>query len=153
MNNFKPAAQLTKQTVRSFNSVRSRVVDALIIETPDLSFYVRLQNLVNYLLDCVNREINRDKSSDHLKQIENCLNHLEMILKNGSITIGQELFQILENLLEEGRCFQNAMQTFSSSAASQDPPFEIFFVSKSTQIQWLSVCLLEEIKKHILQSS
>ena len=152
MNNFKPTAQLTKQTVRSFNSVRNRVVDALIIETPDLSFYVRLQNLVNYLLDCVNREISLDNSSDQVKQIENCLNYLDSILKNDSISICQELSQILENLLEEGRCFQNAMQTFSRSTASQDPPFEVFIAGKSTQIQWLSVCLLEEIKKHILKS-
>jgi hypothetical protein len=148
----KTSTPLTKQTIRSNVSSRNRVVDALIIETPDLSFYVRLQNLINFLLDRINSEISRESNSDQIKQIDNCLHHIEMIVQNDSVSINKELSQILEELLEGGRQFQNILQTFSRSTISQDSPFEVLIAGKATQIQWLGVCLIEEIKKHFQKS-
>lgn len=147
MKIHKSSTPLTSQSVRSNIPARNRVVDALIIDTPDLSFYVRLQNLINFLLDQINREITRENNSDQVKQIDNCLNHMDKFLKNDSISINKELSQILEGLLEEGRQYQNILQTFTRSTISQDTPFEILIASKATQIQWLGVCLIEEIKK------
>ena len=121
----------------------------LVIETPDLSFYVRLQNLINFLLDRINSEISWDNNSDQLNQIDNCLHHIEMILKNDSVSINEELSQILEELLESSRQFQNILQAFSEGKHYfKDSPFEVLIAGKATQIQWLCVCLIEEIKKH-----
>jgi biopolymer transport protein ExbD len=147
MKIHKTSTPLTTQEVRSNIPTRNRVVDALIINTPDLSFYVRLQNLINFLLERINSEISRENNSDQVKQIDNCLNHIEMFLKNDSVSINKELSQILEGLLEEGRQYQNILQTFSRSNISQDTPFEVLIAGKATQIQWLGVCIIEEIKK------
>jgi biopolymer transport protein ExbD len=147
MKIHKTSTPLTTQEVRSNIPTRNRVVDALIINTPDLSFYVRLQNLINFLLERINSEISRENNSDQVKQIDNCLNHIEMFLKNDSVSINKELSQILEGLLEEGRQYQNILQTFSRSTISQDTPFEVLIAGKATQIQWLGVCIIEEIKK------
>jgi len=142
----------TTQTLRSTIAARNRVVDALIIETPDLSFYVRLQNLINFLLDQVNSETGRESNFDKVIQIDNCLSHIEIVLKNGSVSINKELAEILEGLLEEGRQFQNILKTFSRSTISHDTHFEVLIAGKATQIQWLGVCLIEEIKKHFQKS-
>jgi hypothetical protein len=139
---------IATHAVRSNVSGKKRVVDALILETPDLSFYVRLQNLINFLLDQINNQISLENSFEQGKKIEICLNHIETILKNDSSSIGKEMLQILEDLLEEGHHYKNILQTFSSSPSSNSSPFEILIAGKSTQIQWLGVCLIEEIKKH-----
>lgn len=152
MKIHKTSTPPTTQAVRSNVTARNRVVDALIIETPDLSFYVRLQNLINFLLNRINDEISLENNSDQVKQIDNCLNHIEMILKNDSVSISKELSQILEELHEEGRQFQNILQTFSRSSISQNSPFEVLTAGKATQIQWLGVCLIEEIKKQFKKS-
>jgi hypothetical protein len=56
---------------------------------------------------------------------------------------------LFDELLEETESIRNLLGCFGDNIAQKkDTPLLHILAAKSSQIQWLSVCILEELKKN-----
>jgi hypothetical protein len=130
--------------------VQNRIVNALIIETPDLSSHIRLQNTICFLLDCINNALNENKLLLIDNHFNSCINHIKSVCKNNTFLISKDISKIAEELIVEVQQFMNLISTFQKSRV-EDIHLEVLLTAKATQIQWLSVCLLEDLKTLFLK--
>ncbi len=130
--------------------LQNSIVNALIIETPDLSSHMRLQNTVCFLLDCINNVLNEDKMLLTDNHFDSCINHIKSVCKNNTFLISKDISKIAEELIVEVQQFMNLIGTFQKSGV-EDIHLEVLLTTKATQIQWLSVCLLEDLKTPFLK--
>ncbi|MBN1306325.1 MAG: hypothetical protein JXA18_00305 [Chitinispirillaceae bacterium] len=126
------------------------VVDAVLINPPDLSLYLKLQNLLNYFVDCMNNLTsmpeNQTECAAHLTRCIDYLNELDIARPP---LFNEDLVKMLEEFIEDARKFQNLLKAFSETAAtrSADQSAAVLLTAKASHLQWLSVCILEDLKK------
>ncbi len=121
--------------------------DALIIHSPDLTLYNQLQNLISFLLENVNEAAQTGTIISNYDHIDKCLIQIDSILKNNPNSICKDLARILQELIDEITFFINMDHLYEEKNDFNDSQFEILITTKAAQIQWLGVCVIEEIKK------
>ena len=125
------------------------VVDAVVINSPDLSFFLTLQNLLNYFVDCMNNLTsspeNRALCVEHLNR---CIG-IMCDIDRTAVTIDSELRRALNEFIEDAGKFRDLLSAFSESAttATADQGEAVLLTAKASHLQWLSVCILEDVKK------
>jgi hypothetical protein len=130
------------------NSIaRVPVVDAVVIHTPDFSHNLKLQNLLNYFLENFKYFHSTAILSGELpKDLEMCIGHLKTV-NSENILQNREIKKLLNELIEEAGRFTDLLSAFRPSGATGDmDPVEIVLSAKLSRLQWLAVCLLEELR-------
>ena len=126
------------------------VVDAMVINTPDLSFFLKLQNLLNYFVDCMTNLTssaeNRVLCAEHL---DRCIDIMSAIDRT-SVTIDDELRRALDEFIDDAGKFRNLLAVFSEPQTTDttDQSIAVLLSAKASHLQWLSVCILEDVKKN-----
>ncbi|MFP4242233.1 MAG: hypothetical protein ACLFQB_10970 [Chitinispirillaceae bacterium] len=114
-------------------------VSAVVYHREDLPLIISLQNVVNYILICI-----RDISSGHeiqarARDLESCAREMENICSRGDL--GEEVLRIRGEFVEElGEC----SRMLGSAGSSRDD--DIMISTRCSSLQWLGVCMLEELK-------
>jgi hypothetical protein len=136
--------------IRSKKDQPRTIVPAFVISKPDLFLNTTIQNLLSYCLNCLN-EISKENSSRQVlcNNFEKCLEKLESLGIRIRSELSLELRKLLDELIEEGHHTVNITRTFADnvSTGNQTTPAELLLIAKSTRLQWLVVCLQEELRK------
>lgn len=145
----------TKTPSASLNAIpskkrsKSNVLDAYIFHSGDPTSFVNLKNLLTFFIDLAATDISGDTDSRLFSQIDSCINHLKSYLYNNTFSSDKENLKTLNELLEECDIYQSTLKLLASATSSQKEELHARIIAKSTQIQWLGVCLLEGIKKNL----
>ncbi len=143
-------AKKTSTATRKANGV----FNAVVINTPDLSFFLKLQNLLNYFVDCMNNLTssaeNRTQCTGHL---DRCIDIISSI-DHTTISIDDDLRRALNEFIEDAGKFRNLLTTFSepNMSPAENQGAAVLLSAKASHLQWLSVCILEDVKKSYQQS-
>ncbi|MBN1576378.1 MAG: hypothetical protein JW913_07500 [Chitinispirillaceae bacterium] len=148
----KNPSQATLENVRKVSPPHKAngFVDAVLINPPNLSLYLKLQNLLNYFVDCMNNLTampeNHTECAAHLTR---CIEYISELDITRPPLFDEELVKMLEEFIEDAHKFQNLLLASSESAAtrSADQSAAVLLTAKASHLQWLSVCILEDLKK------
>jgi hypothetical protein len=124
------------------------VVDAVLFNTPDLSFFLKLQNLLNYFVDCMNNLASSpEKHTVFTEHLKRCIQFIGDI-DSTSTAIDDNLRRILNEFIGDARQFENLLESISNprEAGTTDRTAAMLLTAKASRLQWLSVCILEDIK-------
>ena len=58
---------------------KNGIVEALVINNPDLSLYLKLQNLLNYFLECLNLIASSSQNEQCAEHLHICIDHIKII--------------------------------------------------------------------------
>jgi hypothetical protein len=139
----------TLDAKRTRNSVsRKSVVDAVVIQTPDLSLNLKIQNLLNYFAESIKTLRSSQVLSGELPEdLKICIQHIRSVQSDVS-HLNDDVRKLLNEFIDEVNNFANLMSAFSySSSEKRVDPVDIVLSAKSSRLQWLAVCLLEELKR------
>jgi hypothetical protein len=131
------------------NSIsRNSVVDAVVIHAPDFSLNLKLQNLLNFFIEGLKSfNLKNVFSGEIPKDLKLCIGHLKTVNSEGNLVNG-EVEKLLNELIEEIGKFTNLLSVFSKTGSHNSiDPVEIVLSAKLSRLQWLSVCVLEELKR------
>lgn len=145
------AGIITAQGSRKANGV----VNAVVIHPPDLSLYLKLQNILNYFVECMNSLTASLHDVPHAEHLSICIGHLETIYNEKPELLNSEICRVLKEFLEEAHKFESIFRVFLSVDCQQnhtDQPSDILLIAKASHLQWLAVCILEELKKELFQN-
>lgn len=149
-NRNRHTISIGKKKSSVFRQNTAGVVNAVIFSVPDLSFYLKLQNLLNYCIDCINAlatlRTQQAVSAEHLNR---CISHIAQLEQQCSSTGNSELNRALVEFLDDAHQFEQLLQTYSNPHLPQVPnrTGSVLLTAKASHLQWLSVCILEELKK------
>ena len=136
--NFKP-------NETSSHKKQTGIVDAFIVDVPDLAQSTRFQNLLNFFIQCINSitgdSSERDSSIQHFYT---CVDHLKSIHSSGVYLFSQEIHSRLGDLIEEAGHFESIIKSFSLDEI--DNTIELLLAKKVSSLQWISVLILEELR-------
>ncbi|MDG5814200.1 hypothetical protein QA601_03855 [Chitinispirillales bacterium ANBcel5] len=142
----------TKGSSRS----QAKVVSAIVVNSPDMTNYVALQNLLDYSLQCLTNIMNHPQQSIETKNhFKKCVKKLETTFLEKDTLPGKELQRLLREYLEESEACIDIIETFYSNPqlSSEDVAHtDLLLVPRISNLQWLSVCLIEENKKQVQQA-
>lgn len=128
------------------NSKKNGVVNALIIDGPDLTLVIKFQNILNYFIECINAVAGGSSTRDnYIEHLSKCMEHIKEIDRSDS-PFNIEIRRTLKELIEQAEHFINIAKTFSYGNTS-DKATELLLIKKASSLQWLSVLILEELKK------
>lgn len=128
---------------------KKRVVDALVIQTPNLGLYLKMQNLLNYFLDSLKEVlVPSDTFSINVRNIELCIQHIEQLFSERESEFNLETRKVINEFIEEIVQFKKLLKVFFGNKNSEpaNGPADILLSAKFSRLQWLSVCILEELK-------
>lgn len=131
------------------------IVDAVLIAPPDLSFYLKLQNLLNYFVDCMNSLTGApDKHAECSEHITRCISMIDKLDITLSPAIDKELKRMLVEFTEDAKQFQKMLKLFSQPSLTRtaDETSAVLLTAKASHLQWLSVCILEDLKRSCSQA-
>jgi hypothetical protein len=126
------------------------VVDAVLFSPPDLSLYLKLQNLLNYFVDCMNNLTSSPENhSECAAHLTRCIEHIRELDITRPPSFDADLVKMLEEFIDDAHKFQDLLAAFREPAAtrSSDQSAAILLTAKASHLQWLSVCILEDLKK------
>lgn len=132
---------------------RNAVVDAVVIHSPDLGLNLKIQNLLNFFLESIKELRTSQVLSGELPQDLNvCIQYIRSVQSDAS-HLNDEVRKLLNEFVEEMNNFANLIAAFCSSCSEKlVDPVDIVLSAKSSRLQWLAVCLLEELKKSFIRS-
>jgi hypothetical protein len=134
----------TKQTVSTVKS-KHGFIDALVVHHQDFSSYVNMRNLLIFLLDRVSKLTDKQQIATYSTQISQTTTHLRKIS-----TIAErdhDFGRIIEDILDESEILVKMIESFLSN--EEDFEIQTLIIARSTQIHWLCVCGLEELKRKL----
>lgn len=127
------------------------IFDAFIVTTPDLSICTNLQNLISFSLDIIQDLTKGSGDRSNLQmRLEQCINRIETIHKQAESSFDAEITRLIIEFVEDSRKVLNLLLSFSIEelgTGNADQPLSVLLFAKSSNLQWLAVCLLEELKK------
>lgn len=124
------------------------IVNALIIPNYDLSLVIRLQNIVNFLLENMNAILTYENKNDKfVTHMSTSTGHLRQILNDKHNVLSDDITRILQEMIDECDHFLNFLKAFPLDISKGENMPDAIIVAKASQIQWLGVCALEELKK------
>jgi hypothetical protein len=127
---------------------RNSIVDAVVIQSMDLGLNLKIQNLLNYFIESIKELRLAQVLSGELPQdLKNCMQHIRSVQSEFS-HFNDDVKKILNDVIDEINSFSNLITTFRSSCSEKlFDPADIVLSTKSSRLQWLAVCLLEELKR------
>ncbi|HEX3020162.1 MAG TPA: hypothetical protein VHP36_07660 [Chitinispirillaceae bacterium] len=138
----------TKKTIQQKSVSYSRKIsamDALVVNYPDLSSKLKFQNLLNYFMECLNQLTSGSSQRTVYKErFICCVKFLESEFRNISDHLDEQITTNLQELLVDSNQYLNLLEAFSDPQS--DHPVDIILSAKSSHLQWLAVCLLEDLK-------
>ena len=145
-----PQATLKKGRKSSAAYKSNGVVDAVLISPPDLSLYLKLQNLLNYFVDCMNNLTSSPENhTECALHLTRCIDFISDLDLAHSPSFDADLMRMLDEFIEDAHKFQSLLSSFkeSGTARSTDQSAAVLLTAKASHLQWLSVCILEDLKK------
>lgn len=130
-----------------------RVVDAIIISQPDFTVYFKLQNLVNFFVDRMNVITGTSVPSfEDLQHLKRCATHIDQLFEQNRSVFGNDLARMLGEFLSDTANFNNHLADtfYCESDISRNPVKLISLTVEASHLQWISVCILQEIKQALL---
>jgi hypothetical protein len=127
----------------------SGVFDAVIFQQVNLSLYLKLQNLFDFFIDCLNDlTIVPHYHPGSAEYISQCIDHIEEVYTENSTVINIELQNLLVEFLEDAHDFNDLIKTISNSSTENVDlqAHLVQFAAKASHIKWLSVCIVQEMK-------
>ncbi len=138
VSNNKNTARKTGLSIRKIGAL-----DAYVVNYPDLTSKLKHQNLLNYFIECINL-VGSDKDRNQLlEHLATCIKILESEYENIS-QLGEGTSANLKELISDAHQLLNLLTAFTDSEAAH--PVDILVSAKSSHLQWLAVCLLEDLK-------
>jgi len=139
-----------KSWVSPTNSGRSLqkkngVLDAVVFSSPDLSLYLKMQNLLNYFLECLNM-VAACPQKENAQHLYICIDHITILATDKSESFDPETSKTLAEFKEEARKFESLLKGFDS------PTSDMLIPARASYLHWLAVCILEELKKPFIRS-
>jgi hypothetical protein len=127
---------------------RNSIVEAVVIHTPDLSLYLKIQNLLNFLIEGLkNFNVSNLQACELPSSITLCINHLKSI-DSDDIISDEEIKKLLKDFIEATNSYIGLITVFHRGESSECvDPVNVVLPVKLSRIQWLAVCLLEELKR------
>jgi hypothetical protein len=134
----------TKQTVSTVKS-KHGFIDALVVHHQDFSSHVNMRNLLIFLLDRISKLSEFEQISTFSAQISQTAAYLKNF--TGAADREHDLGRIISDIVDETEILINMIE----SSVSNESDFEIqtLITARSTQIHWLCVCGLEELKRNL----
>ncbi len=126
------------------------IIDAVIFgPSTDLALYLKMQNLFSFFIECMNNMISSPMHhSEWASHLTNCINHIGELDVGGFKSFNTELAKMLDEFTDDARKFQDILKFFREPAAVRgaDRSAATLLTAKASRLQWLSVCILEELK-------
>jgi hypothetical protein len=133
-----------KQTVSTVKS-KHGFIDALVVHHQDFSSYVSMRNLLIFLLDRISKLTNKEQLTTCSTQISQTAAYLKNF--NGAAERDHDLERIIGDIVDETEILVNMIESFISNES--DFEIQTLIIARSTQIHWLCVCGLEELKRNL----
>jgi len=143
----------TGKTPRTGTASRRKkgIVDAVIFrEKSDLSLYLSMQNLLNFFVESINTYISATQAQLlQADYITRCATSIRKLYSINTAHLPKDLNQIFAEFLEEAENFSDLAQTLSATdqnlrSISRTTLAQI--IGKVSHLQWLSVCIMQELK-------
>jgi len=134
----------TKQIASTVKS-KHGFIDALIVHRQDFSSYVNMRNLLIFLLDRVSRLTDKEQIAAYSAQIAQTAAHLKKF--SGIAEQDHDFGRIIEDIVDESEILVKMIESFLSNET--DFEIQTLIIARSTQIHWLCVCGLEELKRNL----
>lgn len=127
---------------------RNSVVDAVVIQSMDLGLNLKIQNLLNYFIESFKElRLSQVLSGELPEDLNVCMQHIRTVQSDVS-HLNDETKKLLNEFIDEINNFTNLMAAFCSTCSEKlVDPVDIVLSAKSSRLQWLAVCLLEEFKR------
>ncbi|KMQ51317.1 hypothetical protein CHISP_1800 [Chitinispirillum alkaliphilum] len=130
-----------------------RPIPALVFSKDDLSDYISLKNLFDYSLHTLSSSLgyqcNRKEALEHFRRC------IDEIGKMQHFSGHKEISAMIKEYLETSRECYKQIERFLHQSPCNDQDthcLEISLMSKSLNLQWLSICVQDEVKKLIFDS-
>ncbi|HLV31473.1 MAG TPA: hypothetical protein VKY57_07895 [Chitinispirillaceae bacterium] len=124
---------------------KNSIVNAVLINKVDLSLSIKIQNLINYFVECIN-ELQNDKQNV-ITNLLICIEHIKKIAVKESGHFDRELENLFQEFLE-GACFLGDIvkPLVNSEKSSNAHLSDLLLTAKTSHLQWLAVCILTELQ-------
>ncbi len=134
----------TKQIASTVKS-RHGFIDALVVHHQDFSSYVNMRNLLIFLIDRLLKLSDKEQIATYSTHISQTTAHLKSF--TGMSERDRDLERIIGDIIDESDILVNMLD----SSPADETGFEIqtLITARSTQIHWLCVCGLEELKRNL----
>lgn len=121
-------------------------LDAYVVSYPDLTSKLKYQNLLNYLIECINQVTSgfKGRTQTSREQLRTCVKFLELEYEKNTDQLNEQISATFKELLSDAHKLMNLMEAFKDSQTAH--PVDILLSAKSSHLQWLAVCLLEDLK-------
>jgi hypothetical protein len=138
------------------------LVSAYVLEPIPLSLYTSIQNVVWYAVECLNSlpsiSGKNGRCSEHFFK---CLSHLETLMQENPDTLDERVRKLLTQFIGEAEKVKTVLVGFFDRARLSPVNDEALIpqsagsqiVAKATYLQWIAVCLSEEMKMPVSQFS
>ena len=151
MSRKAPTAVTLEKGRKGSTSLKTNgVVDAVLFSPPDLSLYLKLQNLLNYFVDCMNNLTSSpDNHSECAAHLTRCIVYISELDITRPPSFDADLVKMLEEFIDDAHKFQDLLTAFREpeTTRSSDQSAAVLLTAKASHLQWLSVCILEDLKK------
>jgi benzoyl-CoA reductase/2-hydroxyglutaryl-CoA dehydratase subunit BcrC/BadD/HgdB len=139
VSNTKKNARKTGLSIRKVGAV-----DAYVVNYPDLTSKLKYQNLLNHFIECINHVNSGVERDQYTEQLDVCIKHLEEECEKNISQFGEGVSATIKELISEAHQLLNLLKAFTDPEAAY--PLDILLSAKSSHLQWLAVCLLEDLK-------
>jgi hypothetical protein len=141
---------------------RDLLVSAYVLEPLPLSLYTSIQNVVWYAVECLNSlPSSSGKNGRCSEHFFKCLSHLETLMQENPDTLDERVRKLLTQFIGEAEKVKTVLVGFFDRARFSPVNDEALIpqsagsqiVAKATYLQWIAVCLSEEMKMPVSQFS
>lgn len=139
VSNIKKTARKTGLSIR-----KTGALDAYVVNYPDLTFKLKYQNLLNYFIECINHVGAGTDRNNNIEQLATCIRFLESEHEKNVSQLDEGTSNNLKELISDAHQLLNLLAAFTDSEIAH--PVDILLSAKSSHLQWLAVCLLEDLK-------
>lgn len=139
--NMTPPCSLCKKTIQYRNN---GFVSAVVINKVDLTLSLRIQNLINYFVDCLNSL--QKNSPNAIVNLLICIKHIKKVMDAEKDNFDGELKKLIQEFMEAVYTFENLVNSYVETNRTNDRLVNILLSAKTSNLQWLSVCILTELQ-------
>lgn len=132
---------------KSGHSSRKKIaaVDAVVASHPNLNLKLKLQNLFNFFIECLTKiSFNNNDLAKHEEYLSKCLKFIDSEFKKNEDIFSGDTLSVFIEFMENARQLFNLLKAFSESDSNH--PVDILLAAKASHLQWLAVCILEDLK-------
>jgi|GEM_PF-2711417 len=130
------------------------VVDAMLINMPDLSMHLKLKNLIHYFMDTMNSQMLQPYDPAQTGNLSKALDHLCGIERLRPAALGDDILKMVGDFIADARELTSLMDecALPTRSIQADISPSVRLTAKASRLEWLSVCILEEMKSPVVHS-